>query len=233
MNINIENLNVTVNVTEKQLSKLSLNSVERQIKEQINKICEEFNVPSRMMEYNRCKDDPVYFAEKYINVKRYGSHEKSSLTQDQKAVLKGYPVKSRWLRQSGKTTVLLIKALHKALFFDNSSIIFYGIRHDMTKYIQNKLQDIYAELREESYKHDLSLPTATTMNRNFVKFSNGSTIRFASMSDYNPDTHRGKSYDLVIFDEYGYCESDYILNQIQENLRYHLKPGYEWIQLTS
>jgi hypothetical protein len=95
-------------------------------------------------------------------------------------------------RQSGKTTVVAVYALWKAMFNKNLFIGIASNKFDSSKDFLNRIRTIYENLP------DYMKPGVVHYNVSTIVFDNGSRIECAATTPY---TFRGRSISLLIFDE--------------------------------
>jgi len=94
-------------------------------------------------------------------------------------------------RQSGKTAVCGVKALHRALYHPRSSIVLISPTLRQSVLIAAKVNDFINAMKPR--------PELTTDSTTIMQFKNGS--RITSLPGGNSDTVRGFSCDLLIEDE--------------------------------
>lgn len=94
-------------------------------------------------------------------------------------------------RQVGKTTNLLITALHYAIFRGNKTIYMHALKPEYAREYQRKFIELY-----DRVPHWMK-PTAESRTNNSFKLNNGTEIHFGVSSS----CIKGKSIHLALFDE--------------------------------
>lgn len=158
--------------------------------------------PEEQLEWDLCKNDCVYFLNKYLQPEKY-----SPLLADFKlypfqedvldAVEKGEFIVINTSRQMGISTILTGRALWKMLFNDSYAAVFInpnlvqGIRHiDMIKDFYNQLPKMF--------QIGLERPT----NKRSLALTNGSSV-----STFSPKTGScSRAFDEIVFDQASYIK---------------------------
>ena len=154
----------------------------------------------QIIEFMKCKDDPVYFARNYIKI--------VSL-DDGLVPFKMYPFQERLVqrfhdnrfnickmpRQTGKSTTCVSYLLHYAVFNDNVNIAILANKASTAKDLLGRLQLAYENLPKWMQQGILS------WNKQSLELENGSKIIAASTS---ASAVRGGSYNIIFLDEFAF-----------------------------
>lgn len=158
----------------------------------------------QLIEYKRCMNDPVYFAEKYF---RIIDVDKGlcpiKMYEFQKAAVQLYAKGRRKLalccsRQIGKTTMATTVILHYALFNKDRRIALLANKGDSAREILSRIQLAF------EYLPKWLQVGVKEWNKGSVEFENGSTIIAAASSS---SAIRGKSMSMVYIDECAFVEN--------------------------
>jgi len=154
-------------------------------------------------EFELCKNDIVYFAEKYIKT---SDKKKLVLYPKQKEILLGWFNNTKNVtissRQSGMTLLSLIFVIHRSIFFPKSTSCIISGRAEQVNYMHRNCEELLASISTE-------IPS----------LNNDYRIMFATP---NIAYFRGKSIDCLIFDNYDYwpiTHSNFI-NNVMPCLKY-------------
>jgi hypothetical protein len=154
----------------------------------------------QIQEFIKCKNDPVYFAKKYIKI----------VSLDEGLVpFEMYPFQEKMLmnfhnnrfniaklpRQTGKSTTVVSYLLHYALFNDNVNIGILANKASTSRELLGRLQLAYE-----------NLPTwmqqgINSWNKGSLELENGSKIMAASTSS---SAVRGMSFNIIFLDEFAF-----------------------------
>jgi len=154
----------------------------------------------QIIEFLKCKDDPVYFAKNYIKI--------VSL-DDGLVPFRMYPFQERLVqrfhehrfnickmpRQTGKSTTCVSYLLHYAVFNDNVNIAILANKASTAKDLLGRLQLAYENLPKWMQQGILS------WNKQSLELENGSKIIAASTS---ASAVRGGSYNIIFLDEFAF-----------------------------
>lgn len=159
-------------------------------------------------EYIKCKNDPEYFIAKYVYIQTTkGGRSLFGLYIFQKkllALIRRHPrlciLKSR---QLGITTLAAAYAVWLYMFVPDSSILCMAPTGATAKQIIEKFK--FALDNMKPWLLDKTNSNPVTFNSTNVVGSNGSKI--AALSG-NPDAARGRTANLLIFDEMAFVERD-------------------------
>lgn len=152
-------------------------------------------------EFDKCKNDILYFAEHYIKIPAFdnGDH---ALYDIQKQYLKNIASNSWFIckkcRQSGITTMNVIYAMWKLLFFENQHIDMVFHKYDQCRQVMRMIMDM--NLYDDSFKD--------MMQSAHCKYTlkNGNVIRFMSYSKFvDSESHYGQN-NITILDELAFCD---------------------------
>jgi len=168
---------------------------------------EEISYTEEMIqEFVRCKNDIVYFAEKYFYIVTQDTGKQIiSLWDFQKDLLKvmeNPPNGKRHLcvlssRQSAKTTTCIIFMLHYALFNEDKTVAILANKESTAIDILKRVKLAYENL-PRWLQQGIS---RGGWNKKTIEFENGSKLRAASTSS---SALRGISANVVLLDEYAF-----------------------------
>ena len=154
----------------------------------------------QIVEFVRCKQDPVYFAQKYVKIvtldhglqpfKMYPFQEKLIRNfHDHRFNICKMP------RQTGKSTTCVSYLLHYAVFNDNINIAILANKASTARDLLGRLQLAYENLPKWMQQGILS------WNKGSLELENGSKILAASTS---ASAVRGGSYNVIFLDEFAF-----------------------------
>ena len=153
-----------------------------------------------IVEFLKCKDDPVYFAREYIQIV---SLDKGlvpfSLYDFQEKLIKNFH-ESRFNickmpRQTGKSTTCVSYLLHYAVFNDNVNIAILANKASTARDLLGRLQLAYENLPRWMQQGIIS------WNKGSLELENGSKISANSTSS---SAVRGGSYNVIFLDEFAF-----------------------------
>ena len=153
-----------------------------------------------IVEFLKCKDDPVYFAREYIQIV---SLDKGlvpfSLYDFQEKLIKNFH-QSRFNickmpRQTGKSTTCVSYLLHYAVFNDNVNIAILANKASTARDLLGRLQLAYENLPRWMQQGIIS------WNKGSLELENGSKISANSTSS---SAVRGGSYNVIFLDEFAF-----------------------------
>jgi len=153
-----------------------------------------------ILEFVKCKSDPVYFAKNYIKI----------VTLDHGLQpFKMYPFQEKLIknfhnhrfnickmpRQTGKSTTCVSYLLHYAIFNDNVNIAILANKASTARDLLQRLQLAYENLPKWMQQGILS------WNKGSLELENGSKISANSTSS---SAVRGGSYNIIFLDEFAF-----------------------------
>ena len=153
-----------------------------------------------ILEFMRCKEDPVYFANKYIKI----------VSLDEGLVpFRMYPFQKKLIsnfhenrfnickmpRQTGKSTTVVSYLLHYAIFNDNVNIAILANKASTARDLLGRLQLAYENLPRWMQQGIIS------WNKGSLEIENGSKISANSTSS---SAVRGGSYNVIFLDEFAF-----------------------------
>jgi len=153
-----------------------------------------------IVEFLKCKDDPVYFAREYIQIV---SLDKGlvpfSLYDFQEKLIRNFH-QSRFNickmpRQTGKSTTCVSYLLHYAVFNDNVNIAILANKASTARDLLGRLQLAYENLPRWMQQGIIS------WNKGSLELENGSKISANSTSS---SAVRGGSYNVIFLDEFAF-----------------------------
>ena len=154
----------------------------------------------QIVEFLKCKDDPVYFALNYIKIVSLDEGE---------VPFKMYPFQEKLVRrfhenrfnickmprQTGKSTTCVSYLLHYAIFNANVNIAILANKASTARDLLNRLQFAYEKLPKWMQQGIL------VYNKGSMELENGSKIIAASTS---ASAVRGGSYNIIFLDEFAF-----------------------------
>ena len=153
-----------------------------------------------IVEFLKCKDDPVYFANNYIKI----------VSLDEGLVpFRQYPFQKKLIknfhenrfnickmpRQTGKSTTVVSYLLHYAIFNDNVNIAILANKASTARDLLGRLQLAYENLPRWMQQGIIS------WNKGSLEIENGSKISANSTSS---SAVRGGSYNVIFLDEFAF-----------------------------
>ena len=157
----------------------------------------------QIIEFLKCKDDPVYFAKNYIKI----------VSLDHGLVpFKMYPFQEKLIRnfhahrfnickmprQTGKSTTCVSYLLHYAVFNDNVNIAILANKASTARDLLSRLQLAYENLPKWMQQGIIA------WNKGSMELENGSKILAASTS---ASAVRGGSYNIIFLDEFAFVQN--------------------------
>lgn len=153
-----------------------------------------------IIEFLKCKEDPVYFAKNYVKIVSLDHGE---------IPFKMYPFQEKLVtnfhkhrfnickmpRQTGKSTTCVSYLLHYAVFNDNTNIAILANKASTARELLSRLQFAYEKLPKWMQQGILS------WNKGSLELENGSKIIAASTS---ASAVRGGSYNIIFLDEFAF-----------------------------
>jgi len=154
----------------------------------------------QIIEFLKCKEDPVYFARKYIKIV---SLDEGLVPFDM------YPFQEKLIqnfhdnrfnickmpRQTGKSTTCVSYLLHYAVFNDNVNIAILANKASTARDLLGRLQTAYENLPRWMQQGIVS------WNKGSLELENGSKISSNSTSS---SAVRGGSYNVIFLDEFAF-----------------------------
>jgi phage terminase large subunit-like protein len=154
-------------------------------------------------EYLKCAKDPIYFAEKYIQIvhvdhglipiKMY-DYQKEIAT----AITENRRVAVNTSRQAGKTTTAVAIILHYVLFNDYKTVALLANKGDAAREILDRIKIAYEALPKWLQQGVIE------WNKGSVEFENGCKVIAGSTSS---SAIRGKSISFLYIDETAFVEN--------------------------
>jgi len=166
------------------------------------------NVPiewdeEKITEYEKCSDNPVYFAENYIQIVHvdHGLIPIKLYTY-QNEIMRKISCFRRCAvvtsRQAGKTTTAMSVILHYVLFNEHKTVALLANKGDSAREILDRIKIAYEAL-PKWMQHGI-----IEWNKGSVEFENGSKILAGSTSS---SAIRGKSISFLYIDEAAFVEN--------------------------
>lgn len=175
--------------------------------------------PAMIEEYIRCKEDIIYFAEKYFYIVTMDKGKQIIQLWDfQKKLLAAMmetPEGKRHLcvlssRQSAKTTTCTIFMLHYALFNEDKTIAILANKEQIAITIMRRVKLAYENLPKWLQQGI----TRGGWNKKTITFENGTTVLAASTSS---SALRGISANVLLLDEFAFVP-DNISNEFMSSV---------------
>lgn len=159
--------------------------------------------PELVEEYLKCANDPVYFAEKYINIVHVDRGLiPIELYDYQKEIIEKITNHRRVTvvtsRQAGKTTTAAAVILHFILFNDHKTVALLANKGDAAREILDRIQLSYESLPPWLQQGVVS------WNKGSIELENGCKVIAAATSS---SAIRGKSISLLYIDEAAFVEN--------------------------
>jgi hypothetical protein len=156
----------------------------------------------RVQEYLKCEKDPIYFAEKYIQIVHVDHGLIPIILYDyQKEIIEKITNNRRATvntsRQAGKTTTAVAVILHYILFNNHKTVALLANKGDSAREILDRIKIAYEALP------DWLQQGVIEFNKGSAEFENGSKILAASTSS---SSIRGKSVSFLYIDETAFVE---------------------------
>jgi len=157
-----------------------------------------------MDEYERCRDDVVYFAKNYIKIVNVDKGLMNfELWPYQENLLRHFSdnrfVICKFPRQTGKTSCVVAWILHYIIFTKNVNVAILANKGATAREILSRLQLAYEWLPK------FLQPGADVWNKGDIRLGNGSKVLSAATSS---DAVRGYSFNLIFFDEFAFIPSN-------------------------
>jgi hypothetical protein len=154
----------------------------------------------QVIEFLKCKDDPVYFAKNYIKIVSldHGLVPFSLYPFQEKLINNFHKHRfniCKMPRQTGKSTTCVSYLLHYAVFNDNVNIAILANKASTARDLLQRLQLAYENLPKWMQQGVLQ------WNRGSLELENGSKIVAASTS---ASAVRGGSYNIIFLDEFAF-----------------------------
>lgn len=158
--------------------------------------------PDMLQEFLRCAEDPIYFAEKYIQIVHvdrglipirlydYQKEIVQKITDNRRVTV----VTSR---QAGKTTTAAAVILHYILFNDHKTVALLANKGDAAREILDRIKIAYEALP------DWLQQGVVEWNKGSIELENGCKVIAAATSS---SAIRGKSISLLYIDEAAFVE---------------------------
>ena len=154
----------------------------------------------QVLEFVKCKNDPVYFARNYIKIVSldYGEVAFDMYPFQEKLIRNFHDNRfniCRMPRQTGKSTTCVSYLLHYAVFNDNVNIAILANKASTAQDLLSRLQFAYEKLPKWMQQGIVS------WNKRSLELENGSKIIAASTS---ASAVRGGSYNIIFLDEFAF-----------------------------
>lgn len=159
--------------------------------------------PEQILEWRKCKQDPIYFAEKYIKIVhvddglipiRLYDYQKEIITK----ITNHRRVTVCTSRQAGKTTTAAAVILHYILFNKHKTVALLANKGDAAREILDRIQLSYESLP------DWMQQGVVEWNKGNIELENGCKVLAAATGS---GTIRGKSVALLYIDEAAFVEN--------------------------
>ena len=156
-----------------------------------------------IVEFVRCKDDPVYFTEKHIKIVNVDEGLVGfDMYKFQKKLIRNFH-KYRFNickmpRQTGKSTTVVSYLLHYAIFNDNVNIGILANKAATARDLLGRLQLAYENLPSWMQQGIVA------WNKGSMELENGSKIIAASTS---ASAVRGMSFNIIFLDEFAFVQN--------------------------
>lgn len=157
----------------------------------------------QIVEFVKCKSDPVYFAKKYVKIVTldHGLQPFTPYSFQEKLINNFHNNRfniCKMPRQTGKSTTVVSYLLHYAIFNDNVNIAILANKASTARDLLQRLQTAYENLPKWLQQGILA------WNRGSMELENGSRILAASTS---ASAVRGGSYNIIFLDEFAFVQN--------------------------
>jgi hypothetical protein len=154
----------------------------------------------QIIEFLTCKEDPVYFAKKYIKIVNVDDGlVKFNMWPFQERLVSNFHKNrfniAKMPRQVGKTTTVVSYLLHYIVFNDNVNVGILANKASTSREILSRLQLSYENLPKWMQQGIVS------WNKGSLELENGSKIIAASTS---ASAVRGMSFNIIFLDEFAF-----------------------------
>jgi hypothetical protein len=154
----------------------------------------------QITEYIRCKDDPVYFAQNYVQIVTLDHGLQPFRTYDfqEKLITRFHENRfniCKMPRQTGKSTTVVSYLLHYAIFNDSVNIGILANKASTARELLARLATAYENLPKWMQQGVL------VWNKGNIELENGSKILAASTS---ASAVRGMSFNILFLDEFAF-----------------------------
>ena len=169
--------------------------------------------PEQTLELETCMSDMLYFAENYFYIIADGEKELIPLFPYQKRLIQAFKDNRFNIvlssRQSGKTTVLTILALHEACFAKHRNIIIVANKEDTAKMIFKRVKLAYEALP------NWIKPAVKTWGQTSLELANGSEIHISTTTG---TAARGESISMLLLDELAWISPESIVEDFMRSV---------------
>jgi len=157
----------------------------------------------QILEFVKCKNDPVYFAKNYIKIVTldHGLQQFKPYIFQEKLIHNFHNNRfniCKMPRQTGKSTTVVSYLLHYAIFNDNVNIAILANKASTARDLLQRLQTAYENLPKWLQQGIIA------WNRGSMELENGSKILAASTS---ASAVRGGSYNIIFLDEFAFVQN--------------------------
>jgi len=154
----------------------------------------------QILEFVKCKDDPVYFANNYVKIVTldHGLQTFKPYHFQEKLINNFHNHRfniCKMPRQTGKSTTVVSFLLHYAVFNDNVNIGILANKAATARELLDRLQTAYENLPKWMQQGIIS------WNKGSLELENGSKILAASTS---ASAVRGMSFNILFLDEFAF-----------------------------
>ena len=154
----------------------------------------------QIIEFVKCKNDPVYFAENYVKIVNVDRGLiPFEMYEFQKKLIRNFHNNRfnicKMPRQTGKSTTVVSYLLHYSIFNDNANIAILANKASTARDLLSRLQTAYENLPKWLQQGVLA------WNKGSLEIENGSKIVAASTS---ASAVRGGSYNIIFLDEFAF-----------------------------
>ena len=154
----------------------------------------------QVLEFLRCKDDPVYFAKKHVKIVSLDEGLTPFRPYDfQESLIRNFHENRfnicKMPRQTGKSTTVVTYLLHYAVFNDSTNIGILANKAATARELLGRLQTAYENLPKWMQQGIIS------WNKGSLELENGSKILAASTS---ASAVRGMSFNIIFLDEFAF-----------------------------
>jgi hypothetical protein len=157
--------------------------------------------PEQLLEFNRCREDPLYFVENYVKILSLDSKQLVNFKLREYQldlfwkVIKDREVIAKWARQSGKTTTVAAAMAWLILFNTNYRVLIVAHMHEKAIEVLDVVKQIY-EYLPPHLQHGV-----INWGKKSIRIGNKSMIKTAGTSG---SSGRGGTYHFLYMDEFAH-----------------------------
>lgn len=157
-----------------------------------------------LADLQQCEYDPIYFINNHLRLLSLGSYTTPiTLSEPQERLIRALHAKSHVItlqpRQAGQTTAVLCYLVWKSLFRRNQLNVFVSMNFNYLQSLISSVKMMLANINLPRW----GIPYLTQASTTLFKFSNGSSLEFATIGAFNHSFQRS----TVFLDSFSYIAS--------------------------